>query len=67
MATWTNDTCGYCGYSDTNLNKYTCPLCKRLGCPDCMPNGSSQNCPFCVEEHGTANDPEDLISSNRDI
>lgn len=50
MALWDNDTCGYCGYTDTNLERYECPQCRRTGCVDCMPTGNVSMCNQCLEQ-----------------
>jgi hypothetical protein len=48
MANWPNNKCGFCDHQAQGaLADYTCPHCQRRGCPTCMPEGSSEECPYC--------------------
>jgi len=49
MAKWSNDTCGYCGNTAPNLDRYDCPECKRTGCVSCMPEAGASPCNQCQE------------------
>jgi hypothetical protein len=48
------DHCDYCGVkpkpkAKEPLYQYTCPMCMRPGCPECMPAGNGCICPACEE------------------
>lgn len=51
MAVWDANKCGYC--DTTGLvngqprAQYTCSKCQRSGCPTCMPDAETKQCPGC--------------------
>ncbi|MBM4370899.1 MAG: hypothetical protein FJ098_04550 [Deltaproteobacteria bacterium] len=51
------DECPYCGAVQAGTDEdpayvYTCPLCEREGCSECMPAGRGVPCPECEEVQG---------------
>jgi len=51
MAVWDADTCGYCNavgqVGGQPRERYTCSACQRSGCPTCMPDAETKQCPEC--------------------
>ena len=50
MSKWTEDKCGYCEHTASDLDRYECPECLRTGCLSCMPEIGLTPCAGCVEQ-----------------